>query len=278
MPGVEVLGFQSDVRPVVAGAGVVVAPYLYGSGLKIKVVEAACRGKALVTTPAGMVGSGLEAGRAIEVHEGADAFADAVVRLLADVGARTVLGAEALRLAGRLFSREACYGPVVDLIARFAPAAAAAAPPAIDAAVVDRVERVARHLHPARVVIWGNGSHTRSLAAALQERAIAPARIVDKQALGVCESPEGVRVVPPSAYDEEPGDLIVLSSEPYESEMWTDLADLRADGGSVLGLYSDTLVSRGLKRRLSLGVRAQIGAVPGARRLPRPLRDGSAVA
>jgi Glycosyl transferases group 1 len=76
-PGLELLGFCDDLSGELSRCGVLVAPYRYGSGLKIKVVEAACAGKAVVTTSSGLAGSGLVAGRALEVHDEAAPYADA---------------------------------------------------------------------------------------------------------------------------------------------------------------------------------------------------------
>ncbi len=122
-PGVEVLGFQQDIDGETAACGVVVAPYLYGSGLKIKVVEAACAGKAIVTTSAGMVGTGLEKARALEAHDEPEAFANALSRLLGDRIARETLGEHARIQASTLFSAGACYAPIRLAIERLGSAA-----------------------------------------------------------------------------------------------------------------------------------------------------------
>ena len=111
-PGVELLGFQSDVSGELARCGVLVAPYLYGSGLKIKVVEAACAGKAILTTSAGLAGTGLERGRAIEAHDDPERLADALAGLLGDRRRREALGEHALARASAHFTEEACYASI----------------------------------------------------------------------------------------------------------------------------------------------------------------------
>ncbi len=55
-PNVTYHGIVADLAEVYAEADVVLAPVLYGTGLKIKVVEALCYGKATVTMPAGVDG------------------------------------------------------------------------------------------------------------------------------------------------------------------------------------------------------------------------------
>ena len=61
--------------------------------------------------------------------------------------------------------------------------------------------------------------------------------IADKGASESRTSPEGLAVVPVSALDARPGDLVVLSSQTFESDMWADLEPLRARGVEVMALY-----------------------------------------
>ncbi|WP_105171028.1 glycosyltransferase family 4 protein [Pseudoalteromonas sp. T1lg24] len=53
-PGVRLLGFVDDLSKEYENADIVVNPVPYGTGLKIKSVEALCFGKCLVATPAGV--------------------------------------------------------------------------------------------------------------------------------------------------------------------------------------------------------------------------------
>ncbi len=265
-PGVEVLGFQRDVSQEIATCGVLVAPYLYGSGLKIKVVEAACAGKAIVTTSAGLAGSGLDPGRALAVHDDPEAFAGTVADLLGDRARRGVLAETGRIQAAALFSPEACYAPIRTAITLLdVPPLAdgvSGAPPV----ALDRLALVVDHVRPARLILWGNGSHTRMLLRALATRDVAAHLIVDGRGRVPGTSPEGLPVVPASDVEHQPGDLIVLSSETFEPEMWRDLAVVRDAGGQVLGLSNSSYISRGLLDALSSGVRAQIGASPDASR------------
>lgn len=268
MPGVEVLGFQSDLTDEIDQCGVIVAPYLYGSGLKIKVVEAACAGKATITTRGGWFGTGFDPGRGLVVQDDANAFAESLAALLASRRTRAELGAVALAEATRSFSAEACYRPILDAIATCQPALADARyRNGLSAPMLDRMCAIVADVRPQRLVIWGNGSHTRSLIESLTGRDVAVHLIVDGRGQASANSPEGLPVVTRSQYTAEAGDLIVLSSEVFEYDMWQDLAALRRTGGLVLGIYHPRHISEGLMQRLSSRLRVRFGAPAFERRV-----------
>jgi hypothetical protein len=263
-PGLELLGFMDDVTPELDACAVLVAPYLYGSGLKIKVVEAACAGKAVVTTRSGLHGTDLEPGRDLEVHDDVDAFVDSLIALLGNTPRRAAMGNAALTQARANFSPEACYGPI-----RFAlqlqhiktdipPGRGLVAP------VLERIKVVVGHVRPERIVLWGNGSHTRALIEALNGLGLSAGLIVDGRATEVSISEEGLPVVPASELQATAGDLVILSSETFEHEMWTDLRTYRHAGGHVLGLYNSRYMSRELVDRLSPQQRVRVEAPSGA--------------
>ncbi len=269
-PGLELLGFCDDIAAELAGCGVLVAPYLYGSGLKIKVVEAACAGKAVVTTTAGLAGSGLAAGRALEVHDDAAPFAEALTGLLGDGSRRAALAEQARVDARALFSPESCYEAIAVIIKLFgtiAPAASGGVR-SVDAAAIGRLRLVIDQARPGRVVVWGNGAFTRALLAALPESGPGVDVIVDGRGSAAAASSEGVPVVSKAGFAPRPDDLIVLSSETFEGDMWRDLAAHRETGGLVLGICDPRLLSRALLERLSPALRTTLGA-------PRPGRRQS---
>ncbi|HTC23143.1 MAG TPA: glycosyltransferase, partial [Gemmatimonadales bacterium] len=85
---VIVAGSVPDLEPYYRRATLVVVPMRLGGGTRIKVLEALVHEKALVTTSIGVEGLDLRSGDALEIADGADAFADACVRLLGDAAAR----------------------------------------------------------------------------------------------------------------------------------------------------------------------------------------------
>ncbi|MCC6207113.1 MAG: glycosyltransferase [Gammaproteobacteria bacterium] len=99
IPGVRLLGQVDDLAPLYRSAAVVVNPILFGTGLKIKTVEALGFGRSLVTTPAGAEGLEGVAGKAFMMADSEPAFSSAVITLLSDPGARRVLAENARECA-----------------------------------------------------------------------------------------------------------------------------------------------------------------------------------
>ena len=85
---VVVTGRVPLIDPFLERASVVVCPLRIGGGIKVKMLEAMGRGKAIVTTSVGAQGLTELAGTAFVVEDHPAAFAGAVAELLADEGAR----------------------------------------------------------------------------------------------------------------------------------------------------------------------------------------------
>jgi glycosyltransferase involved in cell wall biosynthesis len=99
LSGIRLLGRLEDLSQAYATAQVVVNPMQFGTGLKIKTLEALGHGRALVTTPCGAAGLTQAAGDAFMVGSDAVSFAAEVVRLLADMGRSLALGEAGYRFA-----------------------------------------------------------------------------------------------------------------------------------------------------------------------------------
>jgi polysaccharide biosynthesis protein PslH len=82
--GVTVTGYVPDVVPYLDAADVVVCPLRIGGGIKVKVIEALRRGKAIVSTSIGAQGLPPEARDALVVADDPGRFASATAALLAD--------------------------------------------------------------------------------------------------------------------------------------------------------------------------------------------------
>lgn len=108
-PGVRFLGMVDALEPLYRDAGVIISPLTFGSGLKIKLVEAMAHGKAIVATPVTMQGVEEIGADAVACAETAEAFADAVIRLAGDSSAREQLAERALVCARAHFSRETSH-------------------------------------------------------------------------------------------------------------------------------------------------------------------------
>ena len=98
-PGVEFTGRVPEMAPYFARATGVLVPLLSGAGTKLKVLDGLSSGRPVVSTSVGVEGIAAEHGRHLLVADGAEAFADAVTKVLADAALRTRLGTEGRALA-----------------------------------------------------------------------------------------------------------------------------------------------------------------------------------
>jgi glycosyltransferase involved in cell wall biosynthesis len=85
-------GFVEDLRPFYARAAVVLVPLEVSAGTNIKVLEAMACGKAIVSTPVGCAGLGLEHRRELLIASDWPAFEASITELLFDPQLRTELG------------------------------------------------------------------------------------------------------------------------------------------------------------------------------------------
>ncbi len=115
--GVTVTGTVPDVRPYLAHADVVVAPLRIARGIQNKVLEAMAMARPVVLSAAPAAGLVARDGRECVVAEGHDAFAEGVVRLLADAGWRQTMGAAARDCVLSNYSWQAHLGLLDQLLA-----------------------------------------------------------------------------------------------------------------------------------------------------------------
>lgn len=119
---VEFLGFVPDLAQLYASARVVCCPILQGGGTRVKLVEAAAYGRAMVSTTIGAEGLALKHGEAIEIADTPQAFADACVRLLTDNAACTKRGRGAREWALRHGNAGRIGAEVKELVQQVASA------------------------------------------------------------------------------------------------------------------------------------------------------------
>ena len=82
--GISLKGFVPDLQQIYRDSRVSVAPLLFGSGMKVKVLDAMARGIPTVTTSVGAEGIDIEQGRHLLVADDPAAMATAVEHLLND--------------------------------------------------------------------------------------------------------------------------------------------------------------------------------------------------
>jgi polysaccharide biosynthesis protein PslH len=100
----EFTGFLDDIRPAVLAGDVSVIPLRVGSGTRLKAFEAMALGRPVVSTALGVEGLAVEPGTHCLIGDTADAFADAVLRLLADDELRRSQAVAARKLLEERFS------------------------------------------------------------------------------------------------------------------------------------------------------------------------------
>lgn len=112
--GVRFLGLVPDLAPLYRDAGVIISPLTFGSGLKIKLVEALAAAKAIIATPTTLQGVEELCGDAVVCTQDPDEFAEMLARLSADGAARELMARRALICAERNFSSEKVHRGLVD--------------------------------------------------------------------------------------------------------------------------------------------------------------------
>lgn len=120
-PGIELAGFVPDLRPHLAEAAVVVVPLRVGGGTRLKIVEAAAMGKAIVSTTLGAEGIEAVSGRDLILADQPEDFAQAVNSLLQQPEVAERLGASARKMVVEGYSwsaasqaLEAFYGEILE--------------------------------------------------------------------------------------------------------------------------------------------------------------------
>ncbi len=94
-PSVEMLGFVEDIQQLFSECAVFVCPVLSGSGIRVKLLEAFASGIPVVSTFIGAEGLARESGEFCYLDDDPLAFADHVLKLLADPAGATEMAARA---------------------------------------------------------------------------------------------------------------------------------------------------------------------------------------
>ncbi|QOY89753.1 glycosyltransferase [Paludibaculum fermentans] len=92
-------GFVSDVRPFYKDTHLVLIPTVVSAGTNLKALEAMATQRAIVSTPSGVAGLGLEHGKSVWIADTARAFAEGIQYLLENKERRTALAQAAYELA-----------------------------------------------------------------------------------------------------------------------------------------------------------------------------------
>jgi glycosyltransferase involved in cell wall biosynthesis len=114
-PGIVRWGEVRDLAPHYEKASIVFAPLRAGSGLKIKVLESICHGRATITTTIGAEGLRSLKPSPFLVADTAERFSSAAIHLLRDPVLRSRLEKAAV-LAARRFDPRLALLPFIELL------------------------------------------------------------------------------------------------------------------------------------------------------------------
>ncbi len=120
LAGVTITGKVPDIQPYLAGAGVVIMPFRFGSGTRLKFIEALAAGRPVVSTTIGAEGYPAQHERQLLIADAPDDFATGVLRLLVDDRLAASLATEGLKLAEQYDWRR--IGPLFDEVYASPPA------------------------------------------------------------------------------------------------------------------------------------------------------------
>jgi sugar transferase (PEP-CTERM/EpsH1 system associated) len=116
LPGVEVVGPVTDVRPYVARSAVSIVPLRMARGVQNKVLEALAMSKAVVVSPPSLAGLKAQPGVHLLAALSAAEWVEAVVRLLEDEPLRRNLGAAGRGYVETHHSWDRCLEPLGQLL------------------------------------------------------------------------------------------------------------------------------------------------------------------
>ena len=102
--GITVTGRVPDVRPYLALADIVVAPLAYGSGTRLKLLEAFAAGRAVVATAKAAEGLDVRDGIELLMRDEPVAFTRALIELGEAPDRRSMLAANAYRRVAERYS------------------------------------------------------------------------------------------------------------------------------------------------------------------------------
>lgn len=118
-PGIEFTGTVADMQRVIARAAVCIVPLRIGSGTRLKILEAAAMGKAVVSTTIGAEGLEFEGGKHLLIADRPDHFARAIEALLGNDEWRIAMGRRARDVVAAKYSEKAMHVAVGHALEMF---------------------------------------------------------------------------------------------------------------------------------------------------------------
>ncbi|WP_027092725.1 glycosyltransferase [Cohnella thermotolerans] len=103
-PGVVVTGAVDDVKRVVSDAALMIAPLLFGTGIKTKILEAMSWGVPVVTNRIGSEGLDASHGEELFICDSEDEMVQCVLRLMGDREMNDTVSSKSIQYVARRFS------------------------------------------------------------------------------------------------------------------------------------------------------------------------------
>lgn len=97
-PNVKLAGLVEDIRPDVDAAAAYIVPLRIGGGTRLKILDALSMSKTIISTSVGCEGLDVEDGKTIVIADTPDAFAQAIVKVLADPAWADTIGQQGRQL------------------------------------------------------------------------------------------------------------------------------------------------------------------------------------
>jgi glycosyltransferase involved in cell wall biosynthesis len=120
--GVTFLGFVDDLGKLYEEVTAVCCPVLYGSGTRVKIVEAAAYGKPVVSTTVGAEGIELKDGEEILLRDDPRSFAEGCIHLLTDESLAARIGRRARSVIEKKYERQSVIEKIKSAIGQRAGA------------------------------------------------------------------------------------------------------------------------------------------------------------
>jgi glycosyltransferase involved in cell wall biosynthesis len=117
---VTLTGFVDQIQPLIARAWISLAPIRIGGGTRLKILEAMALGTPVVATSKGAEGLNVENDVHLLIADTAEAFAEAVIRLLQNPGLRQRLAANARQIVREMYDWDTVMPRFLSLVEHIA--------------------------------------------------------------------------------------------------------------------------------------------------------------
>ncbi len=117
-PSIIVTGYVEDTIPYIERSALLIAPLHFGSGMRVKILDALTRGIPIVSTSFGCEGIAVTHGQDILIADRADDFATAVLRVIQDRELAHNLAANGRRLVEEVYDWRVVYRTLDEVYAR----------------------------------------------------------------------------------------------------------------------------------------------------------------